>query len=215
MPTVYAVIGDLVGSRRASSRADLQAALISALDHTRETVAVVDRLEPTVGDEFQGVFATLADALRATLVVRVLLDGEGDVRCGIGAGEREVFAHRTPMLQDGPAWWAARAAIDRLGQPAQRARRTLYVDTAPGTARVLAAPAADAVNAYLVVRDALLDRQNSRARRMLRLALGGASQREIAEAEGISPSAVSQTFARGVEALREGETLAAAAWGAA
>jgi hypothetical protein len=42
---------------------------------------------------------------------------------------------------------------------------------------------------------------------MLRLALLGRSQKEIAEAEDIWPSAVSQQFSRGIGAIVEGSVL--------
>ena len=202
MAEVFTVIGDLVGSRRSASRAATQRALGHALTAVRAAVPVVDRLEPTVGDEFQGTFATLADATLATLLVRLLLGDAGDVRCGIGVGDREVFdATTVPLLQDGPAWWAARAALDHLGQPGQRLRRTWFdpgVDDRAGTG---------AVNAFLLTRDALVDRLNARSRSMLVRALGGASQKDIAAAEGVSESAVSQAFARGVGAVREAQAV--------
>ena len=42
---------------------------------------------------------------------------------------------------------------------------------------------------------------------MLALAIAGHAQREIAELEGVSPSAVSQAFARGISAVRDAESL--------
>lgn len=198
---VFTVIGDLVASRRSASRSATQNALRAALQRTSRIVAVVDRLEPTVGDEFQGAFASLADATAATLLIRLLLGTHGDARCGIGAGTREVFdAHRVPMLQDGPAWWSARAAIDRFDTPAHRWQRTWFD---PGEVGPPPAP----VNAYLLTRDALVDRLNARSRSMLVRALGGASQKQIAAEEGVSASAVSQAFARGVGAVRDAQDV--------
>ncbi|MHA3702715.1 SatD family protein [Jatrophihabitans sp. YIM 134969] len=198
---VYTLIGDLVGSRRSTSRSATQRALAAALTTIAATVPLVDRLEPTVGDEFQGTFATLADATLAAVLGRLLLGHDGDVRCGIGTGEREVFdAERVPLLQDGPAWWSARAALDLLGTPAHRLHRTWYDRGADG-------PPAGPVNAFLLTRDALVDRLNARSRSMLIRALGGATQREIAAAEGVSESAVSQAFARGVGAVREAQAV--------
>jgi predicted transcriptional regulator len=42
---------------------------------------------------------------------------------------------------------------------------------------------------------------------MLRRSLLGESQRRIAEAEGVTPSAVSQQFARGIAAVRQAQGL--------
>ncbi len=194
---MYALIGDLVGSRTVPDRAAAHAALVGALAAADELVAAEQALEPTVGDEFQGAYARLEDASLAALVVRLHLLPVVDVRAGIGVGEAETFdAARTPRVQDGPAWWGAREALEHLGRPRSSALRTWY-----------AGPGAAAENAYLTCRDALVDRLNERALRMLVLALTGHSQRDIAAAEGVSPSAVSQAFARGIAAVRDAEAL--------
>jgi DNA-binding CsgD family transcriptional regulator len=202
MAPVFTLIGDLVGSRQAAARGRVQDALIAALAAASRVVAPLDRLEPTVGDEFQGVYGSFPAAALAGLVVRLNLDGVVDVRCGIGGGAREVFdAGRTPMLQDGPAWWSARAAVEALG--GDRRRRTWYDDRHLGGD----GPPAALANAYLTVRDALVDRLNPGARAMLLLALEGLSQREIAARRGVSESAVSQAVGRGVGAVRDAQRL--------
>lgn len=204
--TVYVLIGDLVGSRRSASRSAAQAELATALRATSAVVPPVDRLEPTVGDEFQGVYADVGSASLAALLVRLALPEPMDARCGIGVGEREVFdATKTPMLQDGEAWWSARAALATLDEPTARSRRTAYDDRhAPGVAG-----SAALVNAFLLTRDALVDRLNDRSRRMLRRTLEGASQHQIAAEEQISDSAVSQAFAKGVSAVRDAQRMLA------
>ena len=203
MTVVYAVIGDLVGSRRSGARAAVQTALQHALDATTASVAPLDRLEPTVGDEFQGAYADLGRATLATLLVRLHLPGALDARCGIGVGEREVYdGARTPVLQDGPAWWSARAALEALDHPGSRNRRTWF-----DRGEVVDPRDAAVVTAFLLTRDALVDRLNARARRMLARALAGASQREIAVEERISESAVSQAFAKGVSAVRDAQRM--------
>lgn len=201
---VFALIGDLVGSRRSTSRSVAQAGLETALRATSVLVPPVDRLETTVGDEFQGVYADLGQAVLASLLVRLNLPAPMDARCGVGVGEREVYgADRTPMLQDGEAWWSARAALDTLGGGSARSCRTAYDDRYA----VGAAGPAELVNAFLIVRDGLVDRLNDRSRRMLRRSLEGASQHQIATEESISASAVSQAFAKGVSAVREAQRM--------
>lgn len=195
MPTqaVYTMIGDLVGSRRLPDRAGAQRRLMDVLEDVTGRVGPVQRLEATVGDEFQGAFADLATATSAALLVRLALLPETDVRCGIGHGEVTVHdATRQPLLQDGPGWWAARDALDTIGAR----QRTRYVG--PGAGRV---------NAFLVSRDALVDRLNERGWRMLRMALLGETQQRIADVEGISKSAVSQQFARGIGAVRDAQAM--------
>lgn len=202
--SVFVIIGDLVGSRRSTSRSAAQAALENALESTSRVTPPVDRLESTVGDEFQGVYADLGAATLAALLVRLNLPESMDARCGIGVGEREVFdADRRPLLQDGSAWWGARAALESLADPAGRSRRTAYDDRSA----VGAGGPAQLVNAFLLTRDALVDRLNDRARRMLRRSLEGVSQHQIAAEEQISDSAVSQAFAKGVSAIRDAQRM--------
>lgn len=196
------MIGDIVGSRNLPDRARAQRRLLEVLDDVARLVPGVQPLEPTVADEFQGAWAGLADALRATLLVRLTLLPEIDVRCGIGQGEATVFdAERSPMLQDGSAWWAARAAIESLGRPRHAGRRTWWEGPGQPSGRVAL------VNAHLLCRDALVDRLSERGWRMLGLALRGETQKQIAAAEGISESAVSQQFAGGISAVRDAQRL--------
>ncbi len=193
MVHVHTLIGDVVGSRRLEDRAGAQERIGVVLREVSPLVQPVQDLEPTVGDEFQGAFSTIADAALAGLLVRLALLPTVDVRCGLGFGDVTVHdGERHPLLQDGPGWWSARDALEVLSRPRRALERTWYVG--PDAART---------NAFLLTRDALVDRLGERGRRLLAAALRGASQAEIAEAEGISRSAVSQQFARGVGAVRD------------
>ncbi len=203
-PTPFTLIGDLVGSRTLPDRGRAQDRLEAVLREATALLAPVQALEPTVGDEFQGAFATLAAATRATLLVRLALLPEVDVRCGIGLGPVTVHGpDRRPLLQDGPGWWSARSAVETLGGRRHAASRTWYAPAAQAGG----GPPPDLVNAHLVCRDALVDRLPERGWRMLRRSLLGESQRRIAEAEGVTPSAVSQQFARGIAAVRQAQGL--------
>jgi hypothetical protein len=194
---MYAVIGDLVGSRLLADRAAAHARLDEVLHDVEALEPGLQPLEPTVGDEFQGAYRDVHQAARVALLVRLAMLPLVDVRAGIGHGETEVFdAARTPRLQDGPAWWTAREALEWMAAPRRATLRTWYVG-----------PGSQDVNARLTCRDALVDRLNDRSRRMLGLALRGHSQQEIAAAEQVSKSAVSQAFARGIGAVRDAEEL--------
>ena len=198
MAKIYTVIGDLVGSRQAPDRAALQRDLDAALTEVNSSLRPEQQFQPTVGDEYQGGCRTLAEAVLGALLVRLHLHGSADCRAGIGFGEVVVHdASRAPLLQDGPGWWAARAAVEEISG-ARDPRRTWY-----------AGPGAGTLNAYLTCRDQLVDRLSDRGPRMLRLALLGRTQREIAAAEGIWPSAVSQQFSRGITALLQAQALLA------
>ena len=190
------MIGDLVRSRASSDRAQLQRELDAALEEVNRSIDPEQDFEPTVGDEFQGACSGLADAVLGALLVRLRLHGTVDCRAGLGRGDVVVHdASRTPLLQDGPGWWAARDALEQISG-SRDPRRTWYVGPGAGT-----------VNAYLTCRDQLLERLSDRGPRMLRLALLGSTQREIAAAEGIWPSAVSQQFSRGITALVQSQAL--------
>lgn len=206
---VATLIGDLVGSRLVSDRAGVQEALVRALEQVNRHVTAVQPLEPTIGDEFQGAYADLADAVRASLLVRLLMLPLADTRYGLGAGEVTVFrSGRTPLSQDGPGWWAARDAIEQVqareGRRASaRGTRTWLVDrTADRTAD--RTREAVAVNAFLLCRDESVSLMGERARRLLLGWMLGRTQSELAAQEGISQSAVSQALGRsGAYALRD------------
>lgn len=188
--TATTLIGDLIGSRVSDDRHALHARFERALDEINARFSPPTPMRMQVGDEYQGIFSTLGDALSASLLVRLALLPEGDIRHGIGRGDVEVLG-TSPRVEDGPGWWAARAAIDRVeqaeGRAATRTLRTAYV------ADVSAPDADDAlVNASLLLRDELVTGLSERSLSVLRGLLAGQTQRDLAEELGISPSAVSQ-----------------------
>ena len=208
--TAVALIGDVVSSRAHPDRAAAQRALVRALAEVEALVPSVQPLDVTLGDEFQGAYATVADAALAALLVRLALLPDVDTRYGLGRGTFTVFdADRDLVSQDGPAWWAARAAVgtahQRAGQPRTRAVRTWYaVD--PGERED--AGGAAAVNAFLTCRDEILARMSPRELRLLRGLLLGEQQATMAAQEGVVQSAVSQSLTRsGAYAVLAGHDL--------
>ena len=211
-PERAALIGDLVGSRTSLDRGDLHGRLLDAL---REVNALVSPLRPlwiTAGDEFQGTYATVGAAVQASLLIRLRLAPEHDVRHGIGWGSTTVL-DETGGIEDGPAWWAARAGIESAERgersAAARALRTAYVlaDGADG-------PDPGWVNAGLVLRDERVSGLSERSLSVLRGLLSGQTQRDIAESLGISASAVSQRVrADGLAALVTAHELVGEAGG--
>src|ERR1700732_5572538 len=103
------VIGDVVASRQAADRAGLHHRIMAA----RRDVAATACDPPafTVGDEFQGSYHTVGDAIDAALRVRLATAPGVDVRFGIGWGAVTVLDEQA-RIQDGPGWWAAREAIE-------------------------------------------------------------------------------------------------------
>jgi hypothetical protein len=213
---VATVIGDVVGSRGFADRRSLHDRLAGRLDELNELFAAEEReggetvlvsaLRVTAGDEYQGTFATLGAALRASRWLRLALLPDVDVRQGLGWGPVEVLDD-DPRVEDGPGWWAARAAVVAAEEDAARAghrrRRTAYhlADGCEG-------PDPRAVNAALVLRDEMLGGLSERSLGVLRGLLSGRTQREIAEKEQVSASAVSQRVRNhGLAALVASERL--------
>ncbi|GGL22151.1 winged helix-turn-helix transcriptional regulator [Phycicoccus endophyticus] len=200
------LLGDIVGSRSAPDRRQVHAALTEALAAVERALPSRRGLAVTVGDEFQGAYAALGDALEVALRVRLLLLPDVDVRLGIGRGGASVLdAGRG--VEDGPGWWAAREALEaveeRAGHAATRLLRTAHRDPAAAPGHV------EAVNAALLCRDHLVGSLSDRSLRLLRgLMDPDTTQAELAAREGVSASAVSQRVrADGIGAVLAAQAL--------
>ena len=184
------IIGDLVGSRRREDRAAVHARFEQTIDAINTAYAPPVPLRIGLGDEFQGIFASLGAAIAATLRLRMALLPDVDVRQGIGWGRVLVLAEE-PRVEDGPGWWAARAAIEAVEgyerKAPLRAVRTAYV-----AAEGEAGPEPALVNAALMSRDQVVSGLSERSLSVLDGLMRGRRQQDIADDLGISPSAVSQ-----------------------
>ncbi|WP_085239730.1 SatD family protein [Mycobacterium europaeum] len=192
MPSICAtLIGDVVGSRRARDRAALHRRVAAALDQV--AAGAIDPPSFTVGDEFQGSYPALGGAIDAALTVRLLLAPDIDVRFGLGWGAVTVL-DADAGIQDGPGWWTAREAIQQTAETQRQPGFALVRTTfrAAGETRTDVA----AVNAALMCRDHLLGSLDERSLRIVRGLMTGRTKKELAAAEGISPSAVSQRTSR-------------------
>lgn len=201
--TGIAVIVDLVGSRAQPDRGVAQRQLVAALDHVNGAVDAAQALAPTIGDECQGAYADLPSALLASLLLRLRLPDPLDCRFGLGAGSWEAVGRSDHgLMQDGPAWWSARQAIvEAKGREVRRHKslRSWYVIADD---QRQAFPPAGITNALLLCRDEIVSGMNERSRRLTLGLLAGRTQVELAEAENISQSAVSQNLQRsGAHAL--------------
>lgn len=183
------VLGDIVASRQAPDRLDVHRQVVAALDGANEQVATRQSLNVPAGDEFQGSFTTLGQALQAVVLIRARLQTSIDVRFGIGRGPVEVLDNDTGV-QDGPGWWAARAAIERVEQ--QQAStgwthmRTAYEEHEPDDDRVAA------VRSALACQDLVLGSLDDSSWTIVRGLMEGQSQTIIAEQLGITRQAVQQ-----------------------
>ena len=202
-----AVIGDVVGSRQATSRSRLQQRLDRALAAVNEAMVPVQPLTPTLGDEFQGMYGRLEDAMEASLRLRVDLLDKVVVRIGIGWGTlRTQDASRTPFGQDGPCWWRARDALEELARTERSNQEPNSLRTVCRTGNAQEQP----YNAILVLRDQILSSIDEGDATILKLLIGGASQQEAATRLGVNKSSVSRRMqSHGLSALlRSREHLA-------
>ncbi len=185
------LIGDVVGSRTVADRAGVHRLLNTALRSVADDA--VDPPAFTVGDEFQGAFSSVGLAIDAALALRLAIAPGIDVRFGIGWGSVSML-DEAAGIQDGPGWWAAREAIEWTAS-AQRLPGLALVRTSFRAAGETRADV-DAVNAALICRDHLLGSLDDRSTRIVQALLQNRSKKDIAAAEGISPSAVSQRAGR-------------------
>lgn len=192
-----AVTADIIGSRRLPDRDAAQALLDAAIRKVEaETPGAIRPLRPTVGDEQQGVYATLDDALRSLLLLQLALPDGIACRYGVGVGAIGSVDSAGGGIPDGPGWWAARAAIEKVHAMEQRSVPTArtWVAADPDESDEVHETVRRA-NLALLGRDALVVAMSERARRLTYGRCVGVTQRELAAAEGITQSAVSQALA--------------------
>lgn len=197
---VTTLIGDLVGSRGSADRSQLQRATEDVLSSVNQRSGPVQPLAPTVGDEFQGAFSNVHTAVCVTLLLRLeLLERAGvDSRYGIGQGWVKTLRGQSSRIQDGPGWWSARAAIERAKLWGATSRtsfsRTSIARWEKEPKGSISASEVAALNAFLICRDAMVERLAPRSRRNLLGLLSGCTQAELAKREGVTQSAISQNL---------------------
>ncbi|KSU54295.1 SatD family protein [Microbacterium enclense] len=202
-----AVIADIVASRRLDDRAAAQRQIARVIEHVETDLpAARQPLTPTVGDELQGQYDRLDDALASLLLVRLALPDDIDCRFGVGVGDVRPIVLDDRTVPEGPAWWAARQAVETVERMQQRAApfaRT-WITAAEGEDAAMV-DTVTVANAYALARDQLVSAMSERTRRLTAGRCLGRSQRDLAEGEGISQSAVSQALASaGSAAIVEG-----------
>lgn len=207
---VVAVIADIVGSRQLDDRAAAQRVFDEVIARVERAHPLAELpLRPTVGDEQQGVYRTLDDALAALLLLQLALPQGIEFRFGVGIGAIRAIESEHRELSDGPGWWAARDAIEQVHARQQRAVPTArtWIVGAPEQTEVMDT-VIRASNAYLIARDEIVARMTERERRLAYGRIDGVSQADLARQEGITQPSVSKSLrSSGAAALIEGLTL--------
>uniref|UniRef100_UPI0003B46FE2 SatD family protein n=1 Tax=Microbacterium sp. B19 TaxID=96765 RepID=UPI0003B46FE2 len=183
-----AVIADIVRSRELNDRTAAQRAIERAVARAEVDVPLaVTPLTAVVGDELQAEYPTVAAAAAALLLVRLNLPDGVECRFGVGVGDVRPVELGDRTIPEGPAWWAARAAIERIEAVQQRVAplaRTWFEAHEGADAEVRQSVAL--ANAYALSRDQLVSSMSERARRLTYGRCLGRSQRELAGDEGIT-----------------------------
>lgn len=191
-----AVIGDVIGSRRAPDRAGLQDRLGAGLRDVNAGFAseVAAEFVLTVGDEFQGLLGSTSqlDKILATLRAHAF---PAELRLGLGIGILDTPLRQQALGMDGPCFHRAREAVERAES------RGTPIEVEAGM------PSA-AMDIYAVLTGHQRSRWTRRQREVVDLSMSGMEGQEIAAYLSVSPSAVSQHLtAAGATAFRQATAL--------
>jgi hypothetical protein len=178
----YVLTVDQRASRRGPDR------VADALRLLDGAVPVLLGFERTAGDEFQGVLGDPADVVDVALrLVRM-----GGWSIGVGAGPVQTPLPESTRAGAGPAFLAARRAVDAAKQrPFRLAVRGAVPPEAADAQAVLSALAG------------LVDRRSEQAWAAIELVEEGRTQSDAATALGISRQAVGQRLAAGMWELEK------------
>ena len=109
-----AIIGDIIDSRKILNRNDVQIKMQQVLNTINVTYSkyIASDFTITLGDEFQGLLSNASKIFEIIDFVRFSLYPI-KLRFGIGIGDMSTsFRRETAVGSDGPAYWAARQAIN-------------------------------------------------------------------------------------------------------
>lgn len=202
-----AVIADIIGSRGLDDRESAQRTLDDAIAGTEKDFPLArEPFRPTAGDEQQAVYDTLEAALASTLLLQLALPDSVAFRFGIGIGSLTPIRSAAGEIPEGPAWWAAREAINTVHAKQRRAAPSARAWVVGGEEETggmsLSVPVA---NAYLLARDQIVTSMSERTRRLTYGRCLDRSQKDLAHSEGVTQSAVSQALTgAGASAIVEG-----------
>jgi hypothetical protein len=178
-----ALIGDMVGSRRAPDRPGLQTEMESRFAEVGDILGEAPVF--TIGDEFQVRYPSVDEAIEASLQLHLRSAGLTRLRIGIGWGELLAEDRaRKPFGEDGPCWWRARDAIEVVERSGRGAHRATAIKTETAIDTLL--------NDYLLLRDTLIHGLDDTDARIALGLLSGRTQTDLAGELGINKSSVSR-----------------------
>lgn len=186
LTALWAVNVDQRRSRREPDRVE------EVLDLTRSLTEVLLPFERTAGDEVQGLLAGPEPLVELVLGLARLdaLAGSDEPgwRVGIGLGTVEQVAVPSTRAARGPAYLAAREAVESAGRaPASLALRT---------AEPAATRATEHAETALILLRTVLARRSDKGWEAVDALATGATQAEVAAELGVSEPAISQRLGR-------------------
>lgn len=191
-----ALICDIVGSRNLVDRRGAHEKINEAFQLAERHINPVISMWPTVGDEYQALYATEHDALSSTLRVCVSLPEGVILRFGLGKGVSVTiseYSSSRSLILDGCAWHHARSALE-MAKSRRRGLSTAFNCCDPELS--------NAIDSQVVLRDHIVARLKARERRLAARLLDGSTQAGAATAERVTQSAVSQAVRRsGIDSL--------------
>jgi hypothetical protein len=201
--TIAVLIGDLIGSRKAGNRADVQSRLIGILERINGAYAqsIVARMMVTGGDGFEGAFK---DALACCRAFEDIERGLFPVRVrgGIGVGETDTKPSELVTEMDGPAFHRAREALQAVKGKKSCLLLSSESKKIDGTANTV-------LRLLWAIRGGWTGRQREVAFYYLPRALSSPAaptQEEIAEHFGVSQPAITKVLSSGsIKAVRDAE----------
>lgn len=179
-----AMIGDIVDSRHLNNRGDVQVRLENLLKTINSCFSSTIKASflITIGDEFQGL---LVPSNQALIIANTILEEMHPVkiRFGLGCGHITTALKDSALGMDGPAFYAARQAMDYLKMTKESGLRL----SGSGLDQTLLSAVNALMSSLSVIRQFWPDSFKT-ALPLLRKEL---TQQEIADATNVTQSAVS------------------------
>ncbi len=187
----YAIVGDMVNSKKITNRLKMQEKLKAYLEKINQEYKeiIAANFIITLGDEFQGLLKSplyLFDILYKTQIAMKPLK----IRFGIGIGDiLTTIDNKMSIGSDGPAWWFARDMINDLKSNQKGLKRIANIKVAGEFDQDLL----DLININLSICYSIMKNWTSEQREVVEYIISNYGlndqfiQKDIAKEIGISP----------------------------